>query len=212
MSSVSGPHPLLTKYLSALSAHPLRTKAITTALLCFFQEILGSNFAGVPAKKLPKDYPFFFKLLANSHIDTKALKMAMYGFFVSAPISHYLVGALQKAFVGKTGAKAKILQIVSNNLLISPIQASAYLASMAIINGAKSTDDVFKTIRAGFWSVIRISWVVSPLGMVVAQKYIPLHLWVPFFNSISFLLGTYFNFRVKQLRIQKEKEEKKHEK
>ncbi|KAE9408237.1 hypothetical protein BT96DRAFT_849923 [Gymnopus androsaceus JB14] len=204
----NGPHPLLAKYLASLATHPLRTKAITTALLCFLQEVLGSNLAGVPAKRVPKDYPFLFKLLASSHIDTKALKMAIYGFLVSAPLSHFLVGALQKAFAGKTGTGARVLQILTSNLLISPIQASAYLASMAIISGAKSTTDVVKTIQAGFWSVIRVSWIVSPLSMTIAQNYLPLHLWVPFFNSVQFLLGTYFNFKVKKLRLQKEKEER----
>lgn len=81
---------------------------------------------------------------------------------------------------------------------------AAYLASMAIINGARSTNDVFKTIRAGFWSVIRISWVVSPLGMVVAQKYIPLHVrltinssflnWHTLICSSGFLFSIQYHF------------------
>ncbi|KIK70847.1 hypothetical protein GYMLUDRAFT_32916 [Collybiopsis luxurians FD-317 M1] len=201
------PHPLLAKYLNNLATHPLRTKAITTAFLCFLQEVLGSNLAGLPAQKLPKNYPFYYKLLANYHIDSRALKMAIYGFLISAPLGHFLVGALQKAFAGKTGTRAKIAQILTSNLLVSPITASAYLASMAVISGAKSVNDIVKTVQAGFWSVIRVSWIVSPLSMTIAQNYIPLHLWVPFFNAIQFLLGTYFNFRVKKLRIQKEKEE-----
>ncbi|KAF5385474.1 hypothetical protein D9757_005397 [Collybiopsis confluens] len=202
-----GPHPFLARYLSSLATHPLRTKAITTALLCFLQEVLGSNLARLPAQRPPKNSPFLYKVLASYHVDLRALKMAIYGFLVSAPLGHFLVGALQKAFAGKTGTRAKIAQILASNLLISPITASAYLASMAVISGAKSLNDVVKTIQAGFWSVIRISWVVSPLSMTIAQAYIPLHLWVPFFNAIQFLLGTYFNFRVKKLRMQKEKEE-----
>jgi hypothetical protein len=63
---------------------------------------------------------------------------------------------------------------------------------MAIINGAQSVDEVMKTVKAGFFSVIRvkcllgvcvrghslayflqITWTVSPLSLVVAQKFIP---------------------------------------
>jgi peroxisomal membrane protein 2 len=51
--------------------------------------------------------------------------MALYGFFISAPLGHFLVGALQKAFAGKTGTAAKIGQIVASNLLIAPIQAAS---------------------------------------------------------------------------------------
>lgn len=94
------------------------------ALLCFLQEVLGSNLAGLPARKVPKESPFFYKLLENGHIDSRALKMALYGFLVSAPLGHFLVGTLQKAFAGRTDTRAKIAQIVTSNLLISPVQAS----------------------------------------------------------------------------------------
>jgi len=50
--------------------------------------------------------------------------MAVYGFLVSAPLSHFLIGLLQKAFAGKTSPQAKIGQILASNLLISPIQAT----------------------------------------------------------------------------------------
>lgn len=136
--------------------------------------------------------------------------MAIYGFCVSAPLNHVLVGQLQKTFAGKTGLKAKLLQLLANNLLVSPVTVSgefrplycsihpssffshgsvgyvsttsgsrdislchffisssmcthlisilpiAYLASMAIINGATSVDEIIKTVKAGFFSVIRV--------------------------------------------------------
>ncbi|KAF4623240.1 hypothetical protein D9613_002111 [Agrocybe pediades] len=200
-SAVSkGPHPLLVKYLAQLGAHPLRTKAITTGTLCFLQEVLGSNLAGTPTK-VSKDSSPAVRALASFHVDAKAVKMALYGFLVSAPLSHFLIGLLQKAFAGQTSTRAKVAQILASNLLISPIQTTSFLASMAVINGAKSLDEVVKTVKAGFFSVIRISWVVSPLSMTIAQKFVPVDLWVPFFNLIQFVLGTYFNIRVKKIRL-----------
>jgi len=215
MSTVSASkdiHPLLARYLTQLALNPLRTKAITTSALCFLQEVLGSNLSGTPARKPSKESPAIMRTLARAHIDTKALKMAVYGFLVSAPLSHYLIGLLQKTFAGKTSLGAKVAQIVASNLLVSPIQASAYLASMAIINGAKSFDEVVKTVKAGFFSVIRISWIVSPISITIAQRFIPVELWVPFFNSIQFILGTYFNMRVKQLRLAAQREKLEQEK
>ncbi|KAG6862434.1 hypothetical protein C0995_011874 [Termitomyces sp. Mi166 len=220
---------LLQRYLQELAANPLRTKAITTGTLCFLQEVLGSTIAGAPVKRPAKGASPILHILAALNINVKALKMAIYGFLVSAPMSHYLTGTLQKAFAGKTSTGARIGQIVANSLLISPVTSSVYLASMAIINGAKTFDDVIKTVKAGLFSVLRVSWVVSPLTLAIAQKYIPLEvrtgfalpeiLWVPFFNSVQFVLGTYFNVRVKQqLRIaaakkaaQEKKDEEKQE-
>jgi hypothetical protein len=61
---------------------------------------------------------------------------------------------------------------------------------MAVVNGAKTTDEIIKTVKAGFMKVIRvryltcdlpfcqsdsppqIQWITSPLAMVVAQKFI----------------------------------------
>jgi len=154
------------------------------------------------------------RLLQSVHLNTKAIKMAIYGFLVSAPTSHALIGFLQKAFAGRTGTGAKVAQIIASNLIVSPIQAAVYLASMAVINGATSLDEVIKTVRAGFFSVVRVSWVVSPLSMTIAQNFIPVELWVPFFNAVQFILGTYFNMRVKRLKLaalKKEREKQERE-
>lgn len=48
--------------------------------------------------------------------------MAAYGAFISAPLGHVLLGTLQRAFAGKTSTRAKIAQILANNLLVAPIQ------------------------------------------------------------------------------------------
>lgn len=144
-------------------------------MLCFLQEVLGSNIAGMPVNKLAKNAPLPLHVLAALHVDIKAVKMAIYGFLVSAPLGHVLIGVLQRAFAGKTGTGAKIAQLLANNLLVSPIQASgkairrllrhlrlltlnpiAYLASLAVINGAGSVDEVVKTVKAGFFSVVRV--------------------------------------------------------
>lgn len=98
-----------------------------TGTFSFLQEVLGSNIAGVPRPKVSADTPFLIALLSRAHIDMRAVKMAIYGFCVSAPLSHFLVGLLQKVFAGKTSSAAKIAQIVANNLLVSPIQASGEL-------------------------------------------------------------------------------------
>ncbi|KAF5375133.1 hypothetical protein D9758_000413 [Tetrapyrgos nigripes] len=173
----------------------------------FPQEVLGSNLAGLPPKRPSKDAPFFYHALAQTHIDQKAVKMGLYGFLVSAPLGHVLIGALQKLFEGRSGLGARISQILASNLFIAPIQTVAFLVSMAVINGAQSVDEIIKTVKSGFFSVIRITWVVSPLSMAIAQRFIPPHLWIPFFNAIQFILGTTFNTRMKLLRTAQLKEE-----
>jgi peroxisomal membrane protein 2 len=62
--------------------------------------------------------------------------MAVYGLLVSAPISHVLVGALQKAFAGRTSRAAKVGQVVASNLIVSPIQTVCELTDFCFFGGA----------------------------------------------------------------------------
>jgi len=193
-------HPLLAKYLVQLATNPLRTKAITSGTLCFVQEILGSHLAGVPARP-DKSAAAPVRALQSLHVNARAVKMGLFGLLVSAPLSHVLVSRLQQAFAGKTSPGAKLGQILANSLIIAPIQTAAFLASMAVINGSTSLDQIMKTVKAGFFSMIRVSWVVQPLSLAIAQKFIPMELWVPFFNAIQFTLGLYFNVKVKAAKL-----------
>lgn len=93
-------------------------------VLQLLQEVLASHIAGVPSRRVAKEAPFYEHALARAKLDTKALKMAFYGFFVSAPLGHLLVGLLQKMFAGRTDLKAKIGQILASNLVVAPVQIS----------------------------------------------------------------------------------------
>jgi hypothetical protein len=92
--------------------------------LCFLQEVLGSNLAGVPSRP-SKDAPAPVQALQSIHVDLKAFKMAVYGFLISAPVSHFLVSQLQKAFAGKTSPASKLGQIAANSLIVAPIQTAS---------------------------------------------------------------------------------------
>jgi len=178
----------LAAYLKQLQTNPLRTKMLTSGSLSAAQELLASWIAKDRNK--------------NGHYFTSRVpKMAAYGAFISAPLGHVLISILQKLFAGRTSLKAKILQILVSNLVIAPIQNSVYLISMAVIAGAKTIHQVHATWKAGFMPVMKVSWVTSPLALAFAQKFLPEHTWVPFFNIIAFLIGTYVNSVTKKKRL-----------
>ncbi|GAA97938.1 uncharacterized protein L969DRAFT_78185 [Mixia osmundae IAM 14324] len=188
-------NPALAWYLGHLAARPLFTKACTAGTLSFFQEIIAGRLAGVPPVKVKRTgLPPLDILRANE----RAVKLAIYGFLISAPLGHALLNALQKAFAGVEGAKGKIGMILASNIVVSPIQNSVYLAAMAVINGASSPDAVLRFVKVAFLPLMRISWVVSPLCLVIAQRFLPPETWVPFFNAVSFVLGCFFNAQAKK--------------
>ncbi|KAH8801703.1 hypothetical protein F5884DRAFT_862402 [Xylogone sp. PMI_703] len=177
----------LAAYLRQLQTNPLRTKMITSATLSGLQELLASWIA----KDRNKDGHYF---------TSRVPKMAAYGAFVSAPLGHILISILQRLFAGRTSLKAKILQILVSNLVVAPIQNTVYLVSMALIAGARTMHQVHATWRAGFMTVMKVSWVTSPLALAFAQKFLPEHAWVPFFNVVGFVIGTYINTVTKKKR------------
>jgi hypothetical protein len=84
---------------------------------------------------------------------------------------------------------------------VAPIQNSIYLASMAVIAGARTWHQIRATVRAGFMPVMKISWISSPIALAFAQKFLPEQTWVPFFNIIAFVIGTYINTHTKKKRL-----------
>ncbi|EEP80071.1 conserved hypothetical protein [Uncinocarpus reesii 1704] len=190
-------------YIKQLQSNPLRTKMLTSGSLFGLQELLASWIAHDRSKH-------------GHYFNSRIPKMAVYGAFISAPLGHFLIGILQRVFAGRTSLKAKILQILASNLInrfklliaildaaqISPIQNVIYLASMAIIAGARTFHQVRATVKAGFFRVMKVSWVVSPLSLAFAQKFLPEQTWVPFFNIVGFIIGTYINAHTKKKRLE----------
>ncbi|KAJ6164837.1 hypothetical protein N7470_003509 [Penicillium chermesinum] len=174
----------LAAYLHQLQENPLRTKMLTSGVLSGLQELLASYLAHDVGKH-------------GHYFSSRIPKMLLYGMFVAAPLGHVLVGLLQKIFAGRTSLKAKILQILVSNLI-----NSVYLVSMAIIAGARTFHQVRATVKAGFMPVMKVSWITSPLALAFAQKFLPEHTWVPFFNLVGFFIGTYVNTHTKKKRLE----------
>jgi Mpv17 / PMP22 family len=177
---------------------------LTSGTLSAVQEVLASWLAHDRSK--------------NGHyFSSRVPKMAAYGALISAPLGHVLISILQKVFANRTSLKAKVLQILVSNLIVSqpcclnatfvdtyqvaPIQNTVYLASMAIIAGARTWHQIRATVRAGFMPVMKVSWITSPLALAFAQKFLPEQTWVPFFNIIAFVIGTYINTHTKKKRL-----------
>jgi hypothetical protein len=72
---------------------------------------------------------------------------------------------------------------------------------MAVIAGARTFHQVRATVKAGFWPVMKVSWIVSPISLAFAQQFLPETTWVPFFNIVGFVIGTYINAHTKKKRL-----------
>jgi len=187
---------LLNAYQARLASHPLQTKMVTSGVLSFLQEVLATRLARGSQKRTQDNSA---RTPSQPLVSSKAYKMAIYGAFISAPMGHFLVGILQKSFAGKTSKLARFGQVLASNVFVAPIQAFVFLVSMCVINGLRDPQTILQSVKARFFPVLKITWVTSPLAILVAQTFIPPELWVPWFNLVSFSVGTYLNTRLKKL-------------
>jgi hypothetical protein len=79
---------------------------LTSGTLSGLQEFLASWIAHDRSKH-------------GHYFTSRVPKMALYGAFISAPLGHVLISILQKIFRGRKSLKAKILQILISNLIVS---------------------------------------------------------------------------------------------
>lgn len=84
---------------------------------------------------------------------------------------------------------------------IAPIQNFFYLVAMAAIAGARTYHQFRATVRVSFMEVMRVSWITSPICLAFAQQFLPESTWVPFFNVVGFVIGTYINTVTKKKRL-----------
>ncbi|GAA5827082.1 hypothetical protein JCM11251_002235 [Rhodosporidiobolus azoricus] len=191
-------NPLLAAYLASLATRPLLTKSCTSGALSILSEVIAGHVAGSPPPPLSaKERTGILPLdvLKRNH---KAIKLGLYGFFISAPLGHTLLNILQKFFKGKTSTKSKLLMILCSNIFISPVLQSVYIAAMAIINGATTPAAIANAWKMSIWRVMKLSWVVSTVTMAIAQKFLAPEIWVPFFTLCGQTVGTVINVGVKK--------------
>lgn len=86
---------------------------LTSGTLSSLQELLASYLANDRNRN-------------GGYFTSRVPKMAVFGAFVSAPMGHILIGILQRVFAGRTSLKAKVLQIIASNLLVSRLSMNTH--------------------------------------------------------------------------------------
>ncbi|KAJ3361836.1 hypothetical protein HDU91_003722 [Kappamyces sp. JEL0680] len=158
MASPAPSTDLLSKYSQSLTERPLLTKAATSGTLYALQELIASVVTG------------------SNPDSAKAVKMTLYGFFVSGPLGHFLYNAMEKIFEKQEGPKVGILKLLFSNLVITPITNASYLFALASFAGANPAKAV-QIVQARLLGLMKF--------------------FVPFFNLVAFCFGTLINIQAK---------------
>ncbi|OAV96304.1 hypothetical protein PTTG_12367 [Puccinia triticina 1-1 BBBD Race 1] len=185
---------LLNFYIGSLLSRPLLTKSCTSATLSFLQEVLASKLADerptvVSSGYKPLDYA------QSLGVSVRAIKLTAYGGLISAPLSHGLMKLLHRVFPNhESSDKSKLGMILASMLITGPIQNSVYLIAMGAIEGLKSQKEIYFFWKNTIGILTKMSIILGTLSTIIANRFLSKELWVPFFNLVGFVLGTYVNF------------------
>ncbi|KAJ1734081.1 hypothetical protein LPJ61_001261, partial [Coemansia biformis] len=173
----------LTAYLTALARHPLATKACTAAMLNFLQEEIAQRCSGMRAHEQAQDKArgsASGKCLAERVVNRRVLQFSLYGLAISGPLNHFLYEVLNRVFAGRPKNKLNmLLALLAQNLIISPILNSVFLAANAAIAGERDVRRVVQIVRARLLGMMKVSWVVFPCVQLFAARALPPLVWVP---------------------------------
>ncbi|KAG7892005.1 hypothetical protein KL905_003662 [Ogataea polymorpha] len=200
------------KYLNTLENHPLATKVLTAAVLNGLNEQLATYFAGETRKSTIK---IGSKDVQLSHSVTKRVPlMFLYGLLINGPFTHYAYKLLHLAYRPPLGPRKRLAQILTSMATITPAISALMISYISLISNIDITNikdlssakaellDVLRKIKVALQtslvSVIRSSWVSSPIFMLVAQSFLKPNQWAVFFNFCYFVLGTYNNTIIKR--------------
>ncbi|KAJ2511638.1 hypothetical protein H4217_007285 [Coemansia sp. RSA 1939] len=221
MSAVSRPAgrqgiavALLTAYLTVLARQPLATKACTTATLNFLQEEIAQRSSGMRAAEQAQEKQAALqgapvrKSIIERVVNKRVLQFSLYGLLVSGPLNHFMYEILNRVFANRPKTKTNtVLALLAQNIVISPILNSVFLAANAVIAGERSVEKIVAVVRARLLGMMKVSWVVFPCVQLFAARALPPLVWVPFFNAVAFVFGTYFNTQGKKRALQAKRAE-----
>jgi len=125
-------------------------------------------------------------------------RVGIYQIFIQCPINHFLRVIASKLFSCGEKKYSPILRFLFVTCVISPIQISVNILCLALSN-KKTPSEIKKCFADNFMHILKLSLIYVPFSsQYLARTFLPRHLWVPFFNICSFLLGTYIKLLMKK--------------
>jgi len=125
-------------------------------------------------------------------------RVGIYQIFIQCPINHFLRVIASKLFSCGEKKYSPILRFLFVTCVISPIQISVNILCLALSN-KKTPSEIKKCFADNFMHILKLSLLYVPFSsQYLARTFLPRHLWVPFFNICSFLLGTYIKLLMKK--------------
>ncbi|KAH7522058.1 hypothetical protein FEM48_Zijuj07G0097500 [Ziziphus jujuba var. spinosa] len=174
------------KYLEQLQLHPLRTKAITAAVLIGFNDTLAQKLSGVKKLQL-----------------RRLLLMMLYGFNYAGPFGHFLHKLMDRLFKGQTGKYTVAKKVVLEQLTASPWNNLLFMIYYGMVIEGRPWSFVKNKIRRDYPSVQLAAWRFWPIVSWVNYQYMPQQFRVLFQSLVASCWAIFLNLKAGSVAIKK---------
>ncbi|KAK4368336.1 hypothetical protein RND71_012128 [Anisodus tanguticus] len=174
------------KYLIQLQQHPLRTKAITAAVLSAVSDIVAQRITGI--KKL--------------QIRRLLLKV-LFGFAYLGPFGHFLHLLLDKLFKGKKDTTTVAKKVVLEQVTSSPWNNLLFMVYYGLVIESRPWIQVKSNIKREYPKVQYTAWTFWPVVGWINHQYVPLQFRVIFHSIVACGWGIFLNLRARSMALKK---------
>ncbi|XP_077457476.1 peroxisomal membrane protein 2 [Stigmatopora argus] len=172
---------LLYQYLLLLEQYPILTKSVTSGILSALGNLLSQILEA--RKKDQND-------ASGKEIDTVgALRYAIYGLFVTGPVSHYFY-QLMEMWMPTTDPYCLVKRLLLDRLVFAPGFLLIFYLVMNILE-AKGWNNFVKKIQASYWSALKMNWRVWTPFQFININFVPVQFRVLFANIIALFWYAY---------------------
>ncbi|PHT49657.1 Peroxisomal membrane protein PMP22 [Capsicum baccatum] len=176
----------LQKYLVQLQQHPLRTKAITAAVLSAISDIVAQKITGI--KKLQM---------------RRLLLKVLFGFAYLGPFGHFLHLLLDKLFKGKKDTTTVAKKVVIEQVTSSPWNNLLFMIYYGLVIESRPWIQVKSNIKKEYPKVQYTSWTFWPVVGWINHQYVPLQFRVIFHSIVACCWGIFLNLRARSMALKK---------
>lgn len=171
------------RYLQELDRRPLKTKALTAALLAAASDVLAQKLSSSKGSSLNW---------------RRTLSLALYGLLVAAPSSHYWQATLERLFPNKNDPYRSVKKVLLDQVSYGPLANLSFFSFVTLVVEGRSWRAAVERIRHQYPSVQSRGWRVWPIAQFINQEFVPLKLRVLWINLVAFCWSVFLILQAKQ--------------
>ncbi|TRZ00857.1 hypothetical protein DNTS_013405, partial [Danionella cerebrum] len=177
----SFPARVLQQYLSLLKKYPILTKSVTSGFLSALGNLLSQV---LQHRKKSKEHNPKMKISILGPVH-----FAVYGFFITGPVSHYFYHLLEALFPASLPYWL-IKRLLLERLVFAPAFLLLFYVVMNVLEG-KTLTEVQSKLKTSFWPAMKMNWKVWTPFQFINISFIPVQFRVLFANVVALFWYAY---------------------